>query len=661
MSQPWWSRPFRTVQTNIREIDAGLDVEKALDFIEDYGADTWLLSTGGIIANYPSVLKCQSVNPTLVQRPSGDLIGDAVTAAAERGIRVLSRMDFSKIDARRAEEHPEWCFVTAEGRQQVYNGYRSTCPSAGYYQQAMFDVVTEVLQNYPVSGFFFNMMHFNERDYSRTYWGACHCAACLAGFQDHTPGAEHPTSPESASYPAWQKYASDVLSELNHRMQDHISGINPDVALILGDKAHITYYEANNAAGRPLWHYQTSESVSAARSEDPQRTVFTNSTAFFDMPYRWAGEDPDHFNQYLIQSIAHGGSPSTYIMGTPQTTQYQNLTSGREITRFHRDHAETYAGMESSAGTALIRSHNPNDPHADRRRSEFRGCYQSLVEEHLPFDVVDRKALPNLDPHRYRTIILPDIGALTGCEAQKLNTALAQGTHIIATGDSAFDGPHPQLAPQSPVATRKATYTTETDLYSLHIPPPPPHDHIPVLGAFEVLEPSIHAATEFRALSRAPYGPPEKCYGHQPTNHPAITQQPTGEGHLTHIALRPGHIYHDTGITRARNLITDHIHTVTTPQLTTDLPPQTHLTLAKNTAGETLIHIINTTGYAPQKFHPPLLIPPSQIHLHTSTIPTHIHALTNNTALNWTTDNNSITIHTPQIKTFEAIRMTYSN
>src|SRR5690606_27730250 len=34
----WWDEPFGVFQTNLREIDAGLDVEATLDAIEEHGA-----------------------------------------------------------------------------------------------------------------------------------------------------------------------------------------------------------------------------------------------------------------------------------------------------------------------------------------------------------------------------------------------------------------------------------------------------------------------------------------------------------------------------------------------------------------------------------------------------------------------------------------------
>src|SRR5690554_4069034 len=82
----WWREPFRMFQTNLREIDAGLDVDKTLDYIENYGANAWLISVGGILSNYPTKLPFQTANPHLAERASGDLIGDATKAATARGV-----------------------------------------------------------------------------------------------------------------------------------------------------------------------------------------------------------------------------------------------------------------------------------------------------------------------------------------------------------------------------------------------------------------------------------------------------------------------------------------------------------------------------------------------------------------------------------------------
>src|SRR5690606_6945748 len=163
-------------------LDVEARVERVLVQIEGFGASAWLLSVGGIVSNYPTDLPTQTRNPALAERPSGDLVGDAVAAAHARGIRLLARMDFSKVDRRRAEEHPEWCFVGPDGEWQTYNGLTSVCPSGPYYQREAFAVVDEVLSRYDVDGFFFNWASYNERDYSGRYRGVYRCLSCARAF-----------------------------------------------------------------------------------------------------------------------------------------------------------------------------------------------------------------------------------------------------------------------------------------------------------------------------------------------------------------------------------------------------------------------------------------------------------------------------------------------
>lgn len=662
MSEQWWDEPFRSFQTNLREIDAGLDVERVLDVIEEYGADTWLLSVGGIIANYPSGLNCQTVNPALQHRNSGDLVGDAVKAASARGVRVLGRMDFSKIDARRAEEHPEWCFVSPEGEPQIYNGYRSVCPSGGYYQQKMFDVISEVLKRYDIAGFFFNWMSFNEYDYSRTYWGVCHCESCVEGFQNYAPGTDLPSGPESPNYSLWKKFAEMVIDDLHSRMQDHIRSIRPGVPLIMGDKADITFHEANNAVGRTLWHHRTAEQVSAARSGDSDRPVFVNSVGFVDMPYRWAGEDPHHFAQYLIQTIAHGAQPATYVMGTPDHSIYEALEVGGEITRFHRDHQELYRGLASTAQTALIRSSRQADPEAGRRRAEFEGQYLSLVESHIPFDVLRQDRLFGADPRRYSLILLPDLGELHADEVTFLEEVLDTGGHVVATGDSAWRGSSFQLGGGA-VAVQRASFLTEESLRSLHLPLGDSGDYVPVLGGFHVLDSAGAEETAWPALGRALYGPPEKCYGHPLTTHPGWISVKAGSGTVSCAPWRPGLVYREVGLARARDawveklLLTAGQHL----QIGGDIPEQLEVVIGRNAAGAQVVHLLNRSGDAVQRFRTPLPVQPGVLRVPVSGEVAQVRARVAGRELEWTAEDGVLTIRVPEIGRFEVLTISSHN
>lgn len=664
----WWQEPFRTFQTNLREVDAALDVDAELDALQKYGANVWLLSVGGIIANYPSELDVQTVNPALASRDSGDLVGDAVAAATSRGVRVLGRMDFSKVDLRRAEAHPEWLFLDATGAPQIYNGYASVCPSAPYYQQAMFDVIAEVLGRYDLSGFFFNWMSFNERDYSRRYWGVCHCESCQAGFRAHSPGVALPSGPESEGYRDWQDYSNGVLADLTARMRAHLRALKPEACLILGDSADITFHEANNAVGRPLWHHATAEAVSAARSIHRDRVVLVNSVGFVDMPYRFAGEDPNHFAQYLLQSIAHGANPSTYVMGRRADSPYEALEIGGEITRFHRDNEDLYAGAQSAARVALVRGSQtarfPYEPGLqDRiRLAEFRGLYLGLVERHIPFDVVRADQLGELDPTRYALLVLPDLGPLDPIQVEALDAAIAAGAAVVATGDSAWHKGHVQLGGGQLPARLRASYLTEESVRSLHLPL---HgtggDLTPVVGPFHVLEAAEGVDTDWHAIGRAPYGPPEKCYGHESTNHPGWVSSQVGDGGLAYVPWRPGLVYFDIGLTRTRDAFIDKLLTFAPEPVAYggDLPE--HVQVVANTVEERLVlHLLNRSGDAPQRFIRPLPAEPGLLRLPARSDTPVVRARVAGTDLQVAVIDGVMEVQVPRIDRFEVLEVSWT-
>ncbi len=678
-SAPWWHSPFRTFQTNLREVDAGMDVEAALDAIQEHGADTWLLSVGGILANHPSRLASQTVNPHLARRPSGDLVGDATAAAQARGIRVLARMDFSKIDAARAERHPEWCFVSPEGEPQLYNGYRSVCPSGEYYQREMFDIVAEVLEKYPVSGFFFNWMSFNEVDYSRRYRGVCHCEACRRGFAAAAPGVPLPRGPEDPGYSRWKEHADEVLADLHRRMQSHVRQLAPEAALIQGDRADITFHEANNAVGRELWHQATADAVDAARSEDPSRPVFVNAVAFVDMPYRWAGEDPRHLEQYAVQSIAHGAQPSTYIMGTPAHSPFPALAASARISRFHRDHQAEYTGLVPTARTALVRPAG-----SGRARAEFEGWHAALSEAHIPASVLRHSGLTALGRDRFDLVILPALGELPAEALAAVRDFAGAGGAVITTGSTGWaDGAH-QLDPGGAHLHQKAVFDTEESLRSLHLDLAAslgaPADgtgggpvHVPALGEFRALgltDPAREDGAErggaggggWPVLGRALYGPPEKCYGNEVTGHPGKVSWRVGAGEegaggtVVVIPWLPGQVLREVGASAVGRALAALVTEVGGAHLrwATTLPDHVRIVPGRSAHGP-LIHLLNRSGERSQRFVGPAPTAPSELTVPCPAEPRGVRALVARQDLDWTWADGVLHVQVPSLDVFEVL------
>ena len=667
----WWHQPFSVFQTNLQEIDALLDVEATLDVIDDYGADTWLLNTGGIVSFYPSELRFQSPNPQLVHRPSGDLVGDAVASAHERGMRVISRLDFSKVSSRVARENPSWLFVDPDGKPQIYNTLYSACPSGEYYQQRTFDVLDEIMERYPVDGFFFNWFNYNERDYSRRYVGVCHCASCHERFAESSGGEKLPAGPESENYWTWLSWSFATTAELTRRIGEHVSSRRPDVGLVMRNNASIAYQEAHNSFGVDVWHHEPGENVSAGVSASPDVPVMENCVSFVDTPYRMAAEQPERFEQYVVQTIARGGNPSTYIMGAPGRIPYGNLTLGREITRFYRSHRELYGALRPGARTAVVR---PNRfgmrPPAYRSAiEEYRGVYASLQQAHHPFDVVPVEGLVKMGTEgrlgRYDLIVLPGLGALGPDVAGELDSFAERGGHLITTGQSgmAEDG-SVELA-SGPALMRFGDPISDEALWSTYATVDDQPDVnqyryapsvVPVYGDLSqmVWKPGVKRTGCI--LPPAPYGPPEKCYGHVRSDDPAWATATHGAGSVTMLPWSIGRTYRELGTTEVRDLFLRAVTQLVDPHVSVSLPEQVELIVGTDAEGY-VFHLLNFTGVRHRSFGPHVPIAGGQLRLHGTTDGDAASALVSNRQLDIRLEGDDMVLDLPPLELFEVVRV----
>lgn len=597
----WWNTAFGVFQTNLREIDVTLDVEATLDDIQSHGATAWLLNVGGILAHYPTDLDFHTRNPHLADRPGGDLVGDAVEAARRRGIRLLARMDFSKVTSTVIEEHPEWAFRTSDGALQIYEGLVSVCPSGDYYQRAMFEIVEEVIDRYQVDGFFFNWFGFNEVDYSGTRYGVCHCAACREAFREAT-GAELPADASDENHQLWKRFAQETIDALTARISARIAERRPEAALVLGRSADILFHEANNAIGRSLWPHATNEQVSASRVTQPGKPALVNAVAFFDMPYRMADEQPEMIGQYLIQAIARGANPSTYIMGPTRGIRYEGLGTAAEVTRIVTTNIEVYSGLTACSSVALVRPDGLRAPaarHAESR-GEFTGWFVALQETHVPFDVLPAEAISPDMLDRFTAVVLPDIVTLTAEQDAAIEAYIERGGHVVASGGSGLERSS-GVATWSAAAGVTRMSTPDSELLSSYVK----LDDvtrvegsalIPRYGRSYDVRWRSDADRRLSLIERAPFGPPEKAYGHVVGETAAAATRASGSGSVTQLTWTIGANYAAFGLARIRDTAVAVVRDVVGEgDVHVTAPEQVEVILGRSSAG-LVIHLINHSG-----------------------------------------------------------------
>lgn len=649
----WWKSPFRMMQTNLRLIDAGLDADRVADIVQAHGADAWLLNTGGIYASYPSKLASQTPNPNLHLRASGDLVADALQAAHIRGLKLLARMDFSKVLPHVAEAHPDWLYVSSTGELQVFNDLVTTCPSAGYFQEEAFGILDEVLDRYDVDGFFINWFMYSEINYAHKYLGPCHCKTCERLWHTAT-GQILPKGPEDANYQQWKNWSYDNILEIGGRLRAHISERRAGAPLILHDTADMRYAEANNAAGREFWPHQTAESVSAAFTRAPSTPVLVNCVAFLDFPYRMAAEHPERFAQYLIQAMSRGGSISTYIMGPPGAIEYSALGVAGEITRFHRANDDIYSRLTSASKVLLL---SPGE-HWERGKvppivDEFRGLYQALQELHIPFDVLESEHLPRLESTqllRYDLMVAPLQTGLTSECAALIDTWVSEGGTLLATLNELTSE---DILPRSSGIESILHTDAGADLLSTYSRSGA-GKVIPLHGRAHHVRTSETASVAANFVPPAPFGPPEYCYGHAPSAEPTLVENTWGKGRALTHTWSIGQAYRELALSDIRDALAESVRQQPHDLIIdTTLPDFIEVTVGQ-CAEKQVYHLINHSGVRQHGYAD--YAPVSQRTLRLSRAAGgKVSALMHGTDLTTYADGDDLIVELPTIERFEVL------
>ncbi|MGE3911949.1 MAG: alpha-amylase family protein [Chloroflexota bacterium] len=650
MAERWWERPFRIFQTNIREIDAGLDVEAVADDIVGFGANAWLLNGAGIVSFYPSKLPYQHPSPWLRERPSGDLLGDAVAAAHKRDVRVIARCDFSKLHADVYEAHPDWFYVSPAGVPQIYNGMYSACPCGPYYQEKAFEILAEVMDGYGIDGFFFNMFNHPLRDYSGQYHGICQCVHCQTAFRAATgldlPKAEVWSDP---AYAAWKEWSRSVISALSRRVREFIEARNPNVALVQRQNSHVLFNEVNNAVDRPLplWRYWAGDFARETRTAFPDRPAVQNAVMFLDIPYRFSAEQPGLVGLHLQQTISQGVNPYAYVVGTTRNQpDRKNFSIVRRMLSFHRDHQDVYTGLRSAAKVAIISSLRSSERLAralgsgaglEAVEDARRGAFRALVEGHVPFDILpdDQLVAAANDGRlaRYAALVLPNIAVLDDDQSAVLDRFVEAGGGLVATHETASYSADGRLRseiglqslgarrvlsrrsgpaavdPSRPGGTHRplrSAYLRVTDRADL--PGFDETDLVMLDRAFLTVEARGGATGSLTLVPASRYGPPEKIYFDiEATEHPGRLAHKHGAGRTVYFPWPVDGLFYHHSLPEHRALLVRAVVEVAGgSQVQASAPPQVEVVLGVAGDGRCVVHLINHSGHQDRSYHEPL-------------------------------------------------------
>ena len=554
----WWQdNRMRMVQNNLRDIDGAMDVDALIRELKSFCCNVVMVGASGISTFFPGNLDSDVASPFL----SGDKLGEIVEKCHQAGIRVIARFDFSKTHVRLLEQHPQWYYRGMDGRPVIYNDTAQTCINGEYQQERSLAMIGEVIDRYDVDGIFFNMFGYPTRDYSGVYHGICQCENCKRRFAAFSgmalPEAEEEGNPVFERYKEFREY---TIAELLLKIRRLVDSRNRDIAVCTYSTAHtdLVRSEANSAVDRPLpvFLYAASESCQTVRDGYPGQYSCCCAINAVDIFFRFQGVSPHLTQARLFQCMAAGSGLDFCIIGSfAGYPDRLGCEAAKAVFRFHAAHQQYYGQLKSLARTALIKPLKlQGDQHA------YQGAYRMLKEAHILFDVLPAETLDRL-PERaeqYDLLIAPDITVLGSTALRAVQTTRAR---LVATGR--FLAQHPQGAD---IRRSMFALLRETDAppkrswYAATQPKKvfadfPQRDWVFIDEPLCYFDPAEGAEALLPMVAPADYGPPERCFGHEVTSHPAAVITPDGQRAL--LAFAPDRLYDRYGYEDHKQLMLD--------------------------------------------------------------------------------------------------------
>ena len=443
---PAWyhNEPLRVSWHLLRDIDGGMNGKEFVQRAVEANVNTICFTAGGSYAFYPTTIPFHQRSTALP--PGRDLVGDVIKAARARGVRVISRFDFSKQPEATRTAHPEWFYTRSDGSIANRQGRFRPCLSADFYRKVAPAIVAEVVGRYRPDGIyinnFTNIIATGETE-------PCVCASCRTAWRNARPGQPFPSkfTSDYRAFMAEQAEATATLIELPIRRG------YPDILILNADSQPSDGLHLESrvmAVGMQLWPYETAEATDRQINSHPGK-VSLNLCISYAGGARLLNMPPAETRVHMYQAIASGSPPGFSMMGTFDQYDRPALDAAREVYAWHKDNADLYVGQRNAARVLLLcrPSLNPRHREGEAETSE-RGLYRLLSERHIPVAASETSAPLLQRPEQFDLVVVSRGAPLEGVEG-----------FVRRGGKAIFADQHPGFAIPASTRTMKldgATY-----------------------------------------------------------------------------------------------------------------------------------------------------------------------------------------------------------
>jgi hypothetical protein len=447
----WYDRPMRWAQLAFVEDDPGhYDLKFWLDYFRRIHADAACLSAGGCVAFYPTKVPLHYRSKFLGDR---DPFGDLVKGCRELGMNVVGRTDPHAAHQDVYDAHPDWIAVDSDGRKRRHWAYPElwvTCALGPYNFEFMTDVTREIMSNYKVDGIFSNRWSGS---------GMCYCDHCAKNFRAFCgmdlPRTTDPRDPARRQYLVWHQ---ERLFELWRLWDAEIKKINPHAAFLansgggalsqldmktVGELAPTLFADRQARRGLTL-PWASGKNAKEYRATLGRKAIAGITSVGVEEPYRWKDsvQSSPEIHIWMVDGIAQGIRPwFTKFNAKPFDKRWFPVVE--DVFDWHYKHERYLRNEEPIARVAMVYSQQTAMFYGgDRAQAKLEdhtlGFYHALVEGRLPFEMVHDRLLDAAHIDRYRTLILPNIAALSDAQCKQLREFVERGGSIVATHETSL-------------------------------------------------------------------------------------------------------------------------------------------------------------------------------------------------------------------------------
>jgi hypothetical protein len=447
----WYNRPMRWAQLAFVEDDPGnYDQQFWLDYFRRIHAEAACLSAGGVVAFYPTELPLQQRSPWL---GDGDAFGGLAAGCRALGMNIVARTDAHACWQKVYDEHPDWIRVDAGGSKVRHPSdprYWQTCALGPYNFEFMTSVHEEIMRMYKPDGIFTNRWAGS---------GMCYCEHCRRNFHDVTgldlPRTNDPQDPARKQYIVWRQQR---LFDLWRLWNERIRAIHPGSSYIanagggalsdldmktIGELAPTLFADRQSRHGL-MAPWANGKNGKEYRSTMGAKAIAGMFSVGIDDEHRWKDsvQNGDEIRMWAADGMAQGLRP-WFVKFNAKPIDQRWLPVVAEIFEWHYANEKYFRDVRPVARVGLVYSQQSawfyaGEDARQKIEEPALGFYQALVEARVPFEMVNDRCLDAEHLAQFRTLILPNIAALSDAQCASLRAFVEQGGGVVASYETSL-------------------------------------------------------------------------------------------------------------------------------------------------------------------------------------------------------------------------------